>query len=182
MEQDTVNNCRNEWKGKCVSALCHSPLKPSLVREFAQFIFPVLRGFFSGYSGFCSSLKSTQIRHLRVTRLSVSVLLSHVTIRTCCFLMNFSISSRLLVLARLVTEMTNQWTQLSLFTIRTISNIEMTWTFFAAMQKPKPFVNNFKTLIDSHMYLGPLVPSAFSLNGGWAKIENAPVHLMNYRS
>ena len=35
------------------------------VREFPQLISPVLRGFFSGYSGFPPSLKSTQIGDLR---------------------------------------------------------------------------------------------------------------------
>ena len=36
------------------------------VREFPQFIFPVLREFFSGYSGFPPSLKSTHGGHSRV--------------------------------------------------------------------------------------------------------------------
>ena len=51
---------------QAVSALCLSPLKPSLVsvfhvREYSLLISPVLRGFFSGYSGFPLSLKSTPL-------------------------------------------------------------------------------------------------------------------------
>ena len=41
---------------------------------------PVLRGFFSGYSGFPPSLKSMQIGHLRATSLPVSILPSRVNL------------------------------------------------------------------------------------------------------
>ena len=65
-----------------ISALCFSPLKPSVVcpcaashvRVFPHLISPVLRGFFSGYSGFLPSVKSAHIGDTRATELSVSII------------------------------------------------------------------------------------------------------------